>query len=112
MWPCYRPPLWWCSPPLPGNIDWVTFSPKNGITGQPADTPPAAVDRCDELKVVYVGQDLGVYDHIAATHRFLQPCHSGHADTDRRNVAATVAAVLSHTAWRLSLQTHRILHIP
>ena len=94
---------------LPDGIDWVTLSPKRGL-GDSGEAP-VALTRCDELKVVYLGQDLAQYDDITATHRYLQPCWMGDEELCRRNLQATVEAVLSHPQWRLSLQTHRILGI-
>ncbi|MBP3739441.1 MAG: radical SAM protein [Muribaculaceae bacterium] len=96
--------------PLPQGIDWVTLSPKGAFTG--GDIQPCVLTQCDELKVVFTGQNLAQYDHIKSTHRFLQPCYSADARQRKANMAATVAAVLAHPAWRLSLQTHRILQIP
>lgn len=95
--------------PLPHGLDWVTLSPKTGI-GDSGDAP-VVVKCCDELKVVYLGQDLAQYDGIKATYRFLQPCWTEDVAQCRRNTQATVQAVLEHPHWRLSLQTHRMLGI-
>ena len=95
--------------PLPHGLDWVTLSPKTGI-GDSGDAP-VVVTRCDELKVVYLGQDLAQYDCIEATHRYLQPCWTEDETQRRHNTQATVQAVLEHPQWRLSLQTHRMLGI-
>lgn len=95
--------------PLPGNLDWVTLSPKSSFDG--GDVQPCVLDRCDELKVVYLGQDLGQYDRFKTQNRFLQPCYSDDELERDANMKACVEAVLSHPNWRLSLQTHRILHI-
>ncbi len=95
--------------PLPHGIDWVTLSPKTGL-GDSGDLP-VVLTRCDELKVVYLGQDLTQYDNITATHRYLQPCWVSDEEQCRRNMQATVKAVLDNPQWRLSLQTHRILGI-
>ena len=95
--------------PLPHGIDWVTLSPKCGI-GDSGDAP-VVLTRCDELKVVYLGQDLSQYDSIAATHRYLQPCWTDDEAERRLNHQATVQAVMDNPQWRLSLQTHRILGI-
>lgn len=95
--------------PLPNGIDWVTLSPKTGI-GNSGDRP-VILDRCDELKVVYLGQDLTQYDNFAADHRYLQPCWVDDPEQCRHNMQATVQAVLNHPEWKLSLQTHRILGI-
>lgn len=95
--------------PLPHGIDWVTLSPKAGI-GESGDAP-VVLTRCDELKVVYLGQDLTQYKCITATHRYLQPCWVSDEAQCRRNMQATVQAVMNNPQWRLSLQTHRILGI-
>ena len=39
--------------PLPDGIDWVTCSPK--------ENAPVVLERIDEIKVVYTGQDLSAY---------------------------------------------------
>lgn len=94
---------------LPKNIDWVTFSPKNAFAG--GDAEPCVLTRCDELKVVYLGQDLSQYDTIEAKHLFLQPCFSPDATLRQQYMLACVDAVMSHPHWRLSLQIHRVLGI-
>ena len=81
---------------LPEGIDWVTCSPKRGGALQLA--------RMDEVKVVYEGQDLVPYEQLPAAHFFLQPCSC-------LNTAETVACVLAHPRWRLSLQTHKLINI-
>ncbi len=82
--------------PIPTGVDWVTCSPKDA---------PWAIDRVDELKVVYQSQDVEEIGKLfTATHRFLQPC-SG------KNTAETIAYILAHPHWRLSLQTHKYIDI-
>lgn len=83
--------------PVPEGIDWVTCSPKE---------PPYRIDRIDELKIVYQSQDVEAISAILPTAkvRYLQPC-SG------INTAATVAYILAHPWWRLSLQTHKLIDI-
>ena len=95
--------------PLPPGIDWVTLSPKDLFDG--GDLMPCILTHCDELKVVYTGQDLSHYDAIEARHRFLQPCYVDDIDQRRRNLEATIDAVMANPGWRLSLQTHRLLGI-
>lgn len=95
--------------PLPAGIDWVTLSPKLGFPG--GDAQPCVLDHCDELKVVYLGQDLSQYDFIAARHRFLQPCYVDDEQQRSLNLRQCVEAVLRNPRWRLSLQVHRQLGI-
>lgn len=95
--------------PVPKNLDWVTLSPKTGFEG--ADAHPCVLTECDELKVVYLGQDLGMYSHIKALYRYLQPCFVPDEIQCQANVKSCVDAVLMHPQWRLSLQTHRLLNI-
>ncbi len=95
--------------PLPANVDWVTLSPKSGFDG--GDIEPCVLSRCDELKVVYMGQNLSQYDNIETLNRFLQPCYCDDADERQCNLQACVEAVMTHNGWRLSLQIHRILGI-
>ncbi len=94
---------------LPANLDWVTLSPKTGFQG--ADAHPCILTECDELKVVYLHQDLAKYNHIKAAHRYLQPCFVPDKGQCAANMKACVDAVLRNPEWTLSLQTHRILHI-
>lgn len=95
--------------PLPLSLDWITLSPKTGMEG--GDILPCILSRCDELKVVFCGQDLKQYDHIATDHRFLQPRYSDDPIVRQADLEACVQAVLDNPGWRLSLQTHRYLHI-
>ena len=82
--------------PLPAAIDWVTCSPKQGAK--------LAIDRMDEVKVVYEGQDISIFELLPAEHFFLQPCSCN-------NTASTVDCVMRHPKWRLSLQTHKLIDI-
>ena len=82
--------------PLPESIDWVTCSPKQGVK--------LGITRMDEVKVVYEGQDISIYELLPAEHFFLQPCSCN-------NTALTVDCVMRHPKWRLSLQTHKLIDI-
>ena len=95
--------------PLPSNLDWVTLSPKTGFNG--GDAEPCLLKQCDELKVVYLGQNLRQYDDIIAQYRFLQPCFAENESQRESNISACVEAVMHNPGWRLSLQTHRLLNI-
>ncbi|MBP5689230.1 MAG: radical SAM protein [Muribaculaceae bacterium] len=94
---------------LPPGIDWVTLSPKFGFPG--GDVQPCVMNCCDELKVVYFGQDLSQYDFITAEHRFIQPCFVPDKQQRIINLQLCVDAVLANPRWRLSLQVHRLLGI-
>lgn len=90
---------------LPDAIDWVTLSPK--------EERMPVLDHADELKVVFIGQDVERYARaIRASHYYLQPCATvvdgRHAD----NSAEVVAYCMEHPHWSLSLQTHKLLQIP
>ena len=95
--------------PLPNCLDWVTFSPKTTFEG--GDLEPCVLKRCDELKVVYLGQDLAQYAGVEAKHRFLQPCFCEDEVQRKANIKACVEAVMQNPGWRLSLQIHRVLNI-
>ena len=82
---------------LPDSIDWVTCSPKEGAK--------VVLERMDEVKVVYQGQDLSTYASMKATYHFLQPCSC-------QNTDEVVKYILEHPRWRLSLQTHKLIAIP
>lgn len=112
--------------PLPEGIDWITLSPKEDFS------PSAAVvlSRADELKLVYTGaNDPEKWVDFPAGFHYLQPCDlsencpadggdcaaSGDAVSAPAmgvdTVALTLRYILSHPAWKLSLQTHKILGI-
>lgn len=81
---------------LPESIDWITCSPKEGN--------PIVLQKIDEVKVVYTGQDVSQYTSIPASYHFLQPCSC-------QNTNEVVEYILHHPEWRLSLQTHKLIHI-
>lgn len=81
--------------PIPSNIDWVTCSPKERCI----------LTEADELKIVYLGQDLSPFDHFSARVRYLQPC-------SMKNTSEVLKYVKEHPQWKLSVQLHRLLNIP
>lgn len=99
--------------PVPDNIDFVTVSPKTGIS-----TPDLAlkVEHADELKVVDVGQPLNQYFELSCvdgrTQMFLQPCHVENPEEFSANLQATIDRTMTDPRWRLSVQLHRFLNIP
>jgi organic radical activating enzyme len=94
-----------------GLLDWVCISPKDQLY-------PNSVLRQrtgDELKCVYVGQPLEMYEEIKTgfNHHFLQPCYheSESIEWNGKNFAQTEQVVKDHPEWRLSLQTHKWMGI-
>lgn len=87
----------------PAGIDWLTVSPKAG--------GPLAVQRGDELKLVYPqeGGEPARFEGLAFRHFFLQPMDGPALEA---NTAAALRYCLDHPRWRLSLQTHKLLGIP
>jgi len=88
-------------------IDWVTCSPKDA---------PVRIRRIDELKMLYIndGQDWDACERMAARYGAclsLQPCDTGDAAQNSAITAGAVGLVKSRPAWRLSLQTHKMLGI-
>lgn len=94
--------------PIPeGLLDWICISPKDQLY------PNVRIKQRegDELKCVYVGQDLSIYDGLmdGFTHCFLQPCYmeAESVEWNGKNFAMTEAVVKENPEWRLSLQTHK-----
>ena len=91
--------------PLPeGPIDWVTCSPKYAVL---------SIQRIDELKVVYEGQDMSRYDDLPVPPKVfsLQPCDTGDAEKNKDLLQKTINYILDNPKWKLSLQTHKILNV-
>jgi len=100
--------------PAPEGLDWICLSPK-------ADAELVLID-CDELKLVYP-QPLAMpefFDHIQATHRYLQPMadasldyivSDAHEGLSQSNTQKATNYCLKHPKWKLSLQTHKMLGI-
>jgi len=94
-----------------GLIDWVCVSPKDQLY------PDVGIkQRCgDELKVVFCGQDLSLYDELidGFDHLFLQPCYfeNESVEWNGKNFQATESLVKANPGWRLSLQTQKWLGV-
>ena len=90
-----------------GLLDWVCVSPKDQMY------PDVKIRQRtgDELKCVYVGQDLTMYDDLRQgfDHAFLQPCYmeAESVEWNGKNFAETEEVVKKNSGWRLSLQTHK-----
>jgi 7-carboxy-7-deazaguanine synthase (Cx14CxxC type) len=86
----------------PAGVDWVCVSPKAGagLTQRSGD----------ELKLIYpqTGVDPDAFADLAFRHFFLQPMDGPDLAVNTR---LALQYCLAHPAWRLSLQTHKILGI-
>ena len=88
-------------------IDWICVSPKDQLY------PNAKIKQRqgDELKIVYCGQDLDMYDDLRMgfMHHFIQPCYldSESVEENGRSFQAVEKVVKESQGWRLSLQTHK-----
>ena len=94
-----------------GLIDWICVSPKDQVY-------PNSIIRQNtgnELKVVYCGQDMAMYDDIKSgfDHHFMQPCYIDTASIEENGkmFQQTEQIVKEHNGWRLSLQTHKWMGI-
>ena len=98
---------------LPRNIDWVTVSPKSGMSS--VGDAEVVCRHADELKVVDIGQDLEEYFSLGCvgkeTRMLLQPCYVEDEEEREKNTRRTIQRVLDDPRWSLSLQTHRFLKI-
>ena len=68
----------------------------------------------DELKVVFEDsptQDMALYEQIPATEYRLQPCDTQDPLCNQAILNKTIKYILQHPKWKLSLQTHKILHV-
>ncbi|HEY0270684.1 MAG TPA: 7-carboxy-7-deazaguanine synthase [Sphingomonas sp.] len=86
--------------PVPRAIDWITVSPKSGTR---------VVQRSgDELKVVWpqAGLDPAELADWDFRHFLIQPLDGPGGDDNR---AAAMNYVVGHPAWRLSIQTHKLI---
>ena len=90
-----------------GLVDWITISPKDQMYPQVSIRQTSG----HELKCVYVGQDLAMYDELKSgfDHLYLQPCYleSESVEWNGQNFATTEDVVKNNPEWRLSLQTHK-----
>ena len=92
-----------------GLVDWICVSPKNMASVHPEF--PIKQTQGDELKVVYTGQDLSMYDDLKKgfDNLFLQPCYNEAKDpgTNGKTFHSTFDMVMQNPGWNLSLQTHK-----
>jgi 7-carboxy-7-deazaguanine synthase len=93
--------------PVDQIIDWICVSPKDQVY------PNVAIKQNtgDELKVVYCGQSLELYDELkdGFNHHFIQPCYIESDSVEQNGMSFQVVEQLvkNNPGWRLSLQTHK-----
>ena len=93
--------------PVDRIIDWICVSPKDQMY-------PNSVIRQrigNELKVVYCGQDLSMYDELKSgfDHHYLQPLYmeNDSVESNGKSFQIVEDLVKRYPGWRLSLQTHK-----
>ncbi len=88
---------------LPGGIDWVCVSPKNGIE--------PVVKKGNELKLAFPQEnhDPGRYLSLDYEHFYLQPISGIDLKSNTRRA---VEYCLNYPRWALSLQIHKYLGLP
>jgi len=93
--------------PVDPIIDWICISPKDQLY------PNVSIKQRtgDELKIVYCGQDLSMYDDLKSgfSHHFIQPCYieEDSVEENGKSFRDVEIIVKQHAGWRLSLQTHK-----
>jgi len=93
--------------PVDPVIDWICVSPKDQLY------PNSKIKQRtgDELKVVYCGQGLEMYDGLkdGFDHHFIQPCYidSDSVEENGKSFQVVEKLVKESPGWRLSLQTHK-----
>ena len=94
---------------IPGGIDWITCSPKQGFLS--AKAARVVLHQVQELKVVFDGihpvKDYG----IMAFFYYIQPCDTGDPEKNKVIIQKAVEFIKKNPGWQLSLQTHKILDI-
>jgi len=89
--------------PVPAGVDWVCVSPKQGSV--------QVVNQGDEIKVVIpqAAQDLERFAAMNFRYHFLQPMDGPDKE---KNTQLAIDTCKQQPQWRLSIQTHKLLHIP
>ena len=89
--------------PVPAGVDWICVSPKMGAK--------LVVGKGNEIKVVIpqTQQDLAAYEQLEFDNFFVQPMDGPLAE---HNTRLAIETCKRNPKWKLSLQTHKLLHIP
>jgi 7-carboxy-7-deazaguanine synthase len=89
--------------PVPAGVDWICVSPKIGSE--------LVVFQGSELKVVIPQseQSLEAYEGLAFDNFYVQPMDGPDLE---KNTRLAIEICKRNPKWKLSLQTHKLLHIP
>lgn len=93
---------------VPYLIDWVTISPKQSFVGK-VGIP--TLSHCDELKIVFDGENEPDDCGIIASYYYLQPCDTGDEERNEEIRNKCVEYIKENPKWRMSLQTQKILKV-
>ena len=94
---------------LSGTWDWICFSPKKGTTVQ-----PEFYRQAHEMKVIVEDKEDLAWAELQASRlhphceRFLQPEWSSRDDS----MPLIIDYILRNPEWKISIQTHKYMHIP
>lgn len=99
---------------VPIGVSWVTVSPKHPFLG--IDAAKLRIGKADELKLVFDGKMTEetiekYYTDFEAGYYYLQPCDTGDIRKNKEIINQLVEYVKSHTQWKISLQTHKMLNV-
>lgn len=94
--------------PITAPVDWITLSPKDAFV----ENAEVVLDWCNEIKLVYKGQNLARYDTIKVSHnKYLQPCDECDRVKNHENLLLVLDYIKEHPEWRISVQLHKILDV-
>lgn len=93
---------------LPAGLDWITVSPKVAEHVLKRNFPNGVT----ELRYPrHKGQPDIPQPSISADYYYLSPIFNG-LEPDTENIQHCIQLCLAHPRWRLSLQTHKFIHVP
>lgn len=92
---------------IPAGVDWVTCSPKC----QFVNNGKLTIKECNELKLVYTGNNEVSDFGIKADYYYLQPCDTGDKRENDFIIWKLVDFVKQNPRWKIGLQTQKILEV-
>lgn len=91
----------------PESVDWLVISPKVQFVKNGA----LKVEKCDELKLIFDGENEPSTFGVTAIYYYLQPCDTGNAVKNKEIMNKCVEYIKENPQWRISLQIHKILNV-